>query len=198
MLYEFARGLLRPVFKFFYRIKVEGVENLPEDGPFIICSNHTSSIDPIFIGVSLPVKRIYSMAKVELFKNKFIGYILRNLHAFPVKRGEADLGSIKNALKLLNDRKILGIFPEGTRNKSEDVKAEPGIAMLSIKSRAPIVPVAIKSNYKFFNKTILYVGKPLSLEQYYDVRLKTEDYTRISFDIMKSIKETQKGENSSR
>lgn len=193
MLYRFAKWLLRPIFGFFYNIKLEGLENLPEKGPLIICSNHTSAIDPIMLGVMMPYKRIYSMAKAELFRNKLIGWLMYKLYVFPVKRGEADLKSIKTSLKVLKDGEIMGIFPEGTRNRTGEVKAEPGVAMIAVKAHAQVLPVAIISNYKFFNKTILRIGNSVNLEEYYDQKLQNEDYHNISLEIMQKINEMSKG-----
>jgi 1-acyl-sn-glycerol-3-phosphate acyltransferase len=192
MLYRICRGILKPIFFLFYNVKVEGLENLPNKGPLVVCANHTNAIDPIMLAIALPYT-MYSMAKAELFKNKLFGYFLKNIGVFPVKRGEADIKSIKTCLKLLKENKIMGMFPEGTRNKSEDIKAEPGIAMIAIKSHAPVLPIAIISNYKFFNRTTVKIGKLIMLDKYYDNKLQGEDYQNISMDIMRYIKEISKG-----
>lgn len=192
MLYRICRGILKPIFFLFYNIKVEGKENLPKEGPLIVCANHTSAIDPVILAVSVPY-RIYSMAKAELFNNKLFGWYLRSIGVFPVKRGEADIKSIKTSLKLLKENKIMGIFPEGTRNKTGDLKAEPGVAMLAIRAQAPVLPIAIISNYKFFKRTTVIIGKPIHLEEHYEKKLQSEDYSNISLDIMRYIKQISKG-----
>ena len=69
MFYRFARALLIPVFLLFYNYRITGRENIPKDGSYIVCANHVSAIDPIFVGIAIP-KRMYFMAKVELFRNK--------------------------------------------------------------------------------------------------------------------------------
>lgn len=187
MIFRIIRGILRPIFRVLYNIKLEGTENLPEQGAMIICANHGSAIDPIILGVSMPYKKMYSMAKAELFKNKLFGYFLTSIGVFPVKRGEADIKSIKKALSILKSGQIMGMFPEGTRHKTEELQAEPGVAMLAVKGHAKILPVAIISNYKFFNRTIVKIGQPMKLEQYYDKKLQNEDYQSISLNIMKQI-----------
>ncbi|MDF2839346.1 MAG: 1-acyl-sn-glycerol-3-phosphate acyltransferase [Clostridia bacterium] len=192
MLYRIVRGILKPIFFLFYNVKVEGKHNLPAGGPLLICANHTNAIDPIILAISLPYK-MHSMAKVELFKNKFFGAFLRNIGVFPVKRGEADMKSIKTCLKLLKENKIMGMFPEGTRNKTGELKAEPGVAMIAIRSNSPVLPIAIISNYKFFSRTIVRIGKPMMLDKYYDEKLQSEDYLNISMDIMRYIKDISKG-----
>lgn len=193
MLYRIARGILRPIFRLLYNVQVEGAENLPKTGPLIICANHTSAIDPIILAISMPYKKIYSMAKAELFKNKLFAYLLDKIYVFPVKRGEADLKSIKTSLKVLKDGQIMGIFPEGTRNRSGEVKAEPGVAMIAVKAHSQVLPVAIVSNYKLFNRTWVKIGKPIALEQYYDQKLQNEDYHNISIEIMQKINQMSKG-----
>ncbi|HOR85357.1 MAG TPA: lysophospholipid acyltransferase family protein [Bacillota bacterium] len=193
MLYSFARALLIPIFLFFYNYRVIGRENIPKDGAYIVCSNHVSAIDPIFVGISIP-HRMYFMAKVELFKNKLIGALMHGLGVFPIKRGEADIKGIKTSLKILNSGKVLALFPEGTRNKTDEAIAEPGIAMIAIRSKTPVVPVAIISSYKFFRRTRVVIGKPVELAEYYGKKLLNEEYIKISHGIMDKINELKRDE----
>ena len=186
MLYRIVRDILKPFFYMIYNIRVEGRENLPEKGPLIICANHTNVIDPIILAVSLPYN-INSMAKAELFKNKLFAFFLNKIGVFPVKRGEADIKSIKTSLKLLKENKVMGIFPEGTRNKTGELKAEPGVAMIAIRAGSPVLPIAIVGNYKLFHRTIVKIGKPVLMDKYSNQKLQNEDYQNISMDIMKYI-----------
>lgn len=190
MLYIIAKILLKPIFFIIYNISVEGINNIPESEGYIVCGNHTRAVDPILLGLAFP-SQIHFMAKHELFNNKFLKILFNALGAFPIKRGKPDLKSIKTSLKLLKEEKNIGIFPEGTRNKTNELKAEPGIAMLSIKSKASIVPVAIKTNYKLFNKTKIIIGDIINLNEFFDKKLKNDDYINISIGIMKKIKELQ-------
>ena len=191
MFYSFARAILIPIFLLLFNYRVTGRENVPKEGAYIVCSNHVNAIDPIIVGISL-TKRMYFMAKAELFKNKLLGTLIQGLGVFPVKRGEADIKSIKTSLKLLANGKVLALFPEGTRNKTSEVVAEPGIAMLAIKSKVPVVPVAIISSYKFFRRTKVIIGKPIELIEYHDRKLHNEDYLKISLDIMSKINELKR------
>ena len=199
MLYSFARSLLVPIFFLLYNYRVIGSDNVPKDGGYIVCANHVSAIDPILVGVSLR-KSMYFMAKSELFKNVFLRTLLNWINVFPVKRGEADIRSIKTSLKLLGSGKVLGLFPEGTRNKTSEIVAEPGIAMLAVKSKVPVLPVAIISSYKFFKKTKIVIGKPIELTEYHGRKLLNEDYQKISHDIMNIInglkRDMENGNNS--
>lgn len=199
MLYSFAKVLLIPIFLLLYNYRVTGRENIPAEGAYIVCANHVTLMDPIIVGISLP-RRMHFMAKAELFKNAFLRALMNGLGAFPIKRGEADIKSIKTSLKLLSSGKVIGLFPEGTRNKTNEVIAEPGIAMLAVKAKVPVVPVAIVSSYKFFKRTKVIIGKPIELTEYYDRKLLNEDYLKISLDIMNTInklkRDTENGNNS--
>jgi len=186
--YKTVKFFLKPLFDFLFYVRVEGLENLPKQNGYIVCGNHARAIDPILIGVNLPQK-VHFMAKSELFKNKVMGLVVSRLGAFPVKRGEADLKSIKTSLRLLQNKQNIGIFPEGTRNLSGELKAEPGIAMLAVRSKCPVVPVSIKTNYKLFRRTNIIVGETIKMEEYFDAKLKNEDYIKISLEIMKIIRE---------
>jgi len=121
---------------------------IPRHGGFILASNHISNLDPMLLGIC-SVRRMNFMAKIELFKG-FLGYLLVRLGSFPVRRGEADFGAMREALKRLKDGKPVLIFVEGTRriNDDEPPKAQPGVGFIAMKSKVPIVPVYIKGTNK--------------------------------------------------
>ncbi|WP_352417878.1 lysophospholipid acyltransferase family protein [Proteiniborus sp.] len=186
-LYSFLRTILFVVFRLVFRINVTGIENVPTEGKIIICSNHVSMLDPITVAISVP-RRIYFMAKKELFKNKIFGKLLDKLGAFPVDREGADLSAIRNSLKILKSEEALGIFPEGTRSKKEEIdNAKPGIAMISIKGKAPIVPIYIDTKYKLFKKINIIIGEQIISEEYYNQKFNMEDYKEFSKQVMTKI-----------
>ncbi|ADH60915.1 1-acyl-sn-glycerol-3-phosphate acyltransferase [Thermoanaerobacter mathranii subsp. mathranii str. A3] len=188
MFYYIAKIIVRAIIKVIFKIEIKGLENIPKKGPVIICSNHISFLDPPVIGALLN-RRIYFMAKEELFKNPFLRLLLgTGLGAFPVKRGTADLSAIKTALTYLKKGKAIGIFPEGTRSKTGQLqKAEPGVAMLAIKGNAPVVPIAIKGRYGLFSKIIINIGKPMNFDKYANSRLSSQQLFVIGEEIMKEI-----------
>ncbi|MGH2331899.1 lysophospholipid acyltransferase family protein [Thermoanaerobacter mathranii] len=188
MFYYIAKIIVRTIIKVIFKIEIKGLENIPKKGPVIICSNHISFLDPPVIGALLN-RRIYFMAKEELFKNPFLRLLLgTGLGAFPVKRGTADLSAIKTALTYLKKGKAIGIFPEGTRSKTGQLqKAEPGVAMLAIKGNAPVVPIAIKGRYGLFSKIIINIGKPMNFDKYANSRLSSQQLFVIGEEIMKEI-----------
>ncbi len=164
MLYNFAKILFRIYFALFYRVKVEGIENIPEEGPVLLYANHPSAWDMILIACFMK-RKIHFMAKVELFKNPLFAYILRKLGAFPISRGTGDVGSIKTVFKLLKQGKVVGIFPEGTRTPKKNLnKGKGGAAMFALRSNAPVLPVAVVWNKKKFTTLRLVFGETFVLE----------------------------------
>lgn len=185
--YKFAKGLLKGIFKIIYRVEVQGIEKIPDEGKAILCANHKSNLDPIVLGIICP-RPIFFMAKKELFQNKLISKILYSLNAFPVDRQGSDISAIRKSLEILKNDQILGIFPEGTRVSSVDINsAKPGISMIAIKSKSPIIPVYIDSSYKPFQKVKIKIGDMIYLDNYHDKKLRTEDYKDISIKILQSI-----------
>lgn len=188
MFYYVAKYIVLFIINVIFRIEVEGYENIPERGPIIICPNHISFLDPPIIGAVF-TRRIFFMAKAELFKNPLFKFILSNgLGAFPVKRGTSDLTAIKIALKHLKNGHVVGIFPEGTRSKTGKLqKAEPGVSLLSVKGNAPVLPIGIKSTYKLFSKVVIKIGKPIYFDEYQNIHLTSQDMANIGEKIMFEI-----------
>ena len=132
-------------FLFFPRT-VKGWDNVPRKGAYILACNHISNLDPVVIGISTP-RRLHFMAKAELFKQPFVGWWLRKLWAFPIKRGEADFRALKESLKWLKKGEPVLVFPEGTRRKEDKpVNPQPGTGFIALKSQAPIVPVYVRGS----------------------------------------------------
>ncbi len=169
MFYELVRFIFSFLYFFLFRLKVIGRENIPDSGAFIIASNHVSLLDPPTLGVACKNRRIDFMAKIELFKNPLFGATISRLGAFPVRRGMADRNAIKIALKRLNEGRILGIFPEGTRSMDGNLgKAEPGALALAVKTGTAIIPAAINGTEKVslacpFPKITVAFGRPITI-----------------------------------
>lgn len=176
-----------------YPTKIVGRKNLPK-GKAILTVNHTSNMDIVLLLIHLHEKK-YTLAKKELFKNKFIGGILKSYGAIPVDREGSDIVAIKKSLKLLSKGKKLIIFPEGTRNKNEDISVmgelKTGTAMIAIKSKTPIVPVWISRRPKAFRKTVIKIGKPFELEDFYGKKLNEEllqEATKVIAEKMEELR----------
>lgn len=185
--YKICRGICNALFNIFFRVKVVGRERIPEDNRAIVCSNHISNLDPITLAIAVP-RPIHFMAKKELFNNKLLKGLIEKLGAFPVDREGSDLSAIRNSMKILKKDGILGIFPEGTRVYEPDIKnAKPGIGLIAIKTQAPIIPIYIDSKYKPFGKILVKIGEPIEVDKYYKQKTTSEDYKKLSEDIMYSI-----------
>lgn len=195
MLYRFAQGLMWVVLHFLYRIEVKGIENIPEDDGALICPNHYNNFDPFMVAITLK-RKIRFMAKYEAFKNPVLRFLLNNIGVYPVRRGEADLNAVKTTLKILKDKQLVGMFPEGTRVKGGEFgKANPGVAMFSIKSGKPVIPVYISGSYKPFTKMGIEYGKPKNFEVEKGQKLTNDDYTELSQIVMQEIKKLREGNN---
>lgn len=187
MFYKLIRNIARVLLAPFYPVRIHGSENIPDTGKLILCSNHASNWDPIFISIGV-TRKINWMGKKELFQNKVLSFLIRKLGVFPVDRDGSDINAIKNSLRILKKDEILGIFPEGTRVKEfkpENVKH--GATLLSVRSKSPILPVYIDSNYKIFNKVNIYIGKPIEYYKETDKNIKEKDYGEISRELLETI-----------
>jgi 1-acyl-sn-glycerol-3-phosphate acyltransferase len=122
---------------------VKGIENVPLRGPVILAGNHLNVTDPPILTFVIP-RRIVWMAKQELFDIPVAGALYRMFGCIPVRRAEADLRALRRSQQVLRRGHILGMFPEGTRSAGEGLqRAEPGTALLALRSGVPIVPVGI-------------------------------------------------------
>lgn len=166
MLYSTLRMIVRFFFSVIFRYRVIGVENIPKTGPAIICSNHTSVLDPPILG-SASNRIIHFMAKEELFRIPLFRNLIQFLHAYPVNRAGGGRLALKRSLELLKEDKILGIFPEGTRTKTGKLgKGRVGAALLASKVGAPIIPTAIVGPYRLFGPVKVVFGKPIDPRQF--------------------------------
>jgi len=167
MIYSTIRFLFGWIYRLIFNIKIEGTENIPEEGGAIVLSTHTSLFDPITLGFCIKKRKLRFMAKDELFKFKFFAMFLRSLGAFPIRRGSRDKAAIATAAEVLNDGQLLVIFPEGTRSKSGKVGAfKPGALLLAHKAGTPLVPVVMvsKRGYRLFGGIRIIFGKPVTVK----------------------------------
>lgn len=164
----FVRYTVWGIYKLFYNFHIEGIENIPQDRPLVMASNHRSYADPVIL--TMPMKRpVTYMAKEELFKNKLFGWFIKKLGAFPVKRGAGDMQVIDDSIAILNSGRNLVIFPEGTRSKDGKVgKGKTGVALIAAKSGADVLPCGIifeGEKLKFRSKLTLRFGKVIPAEE---------------------------------
>ncbi|MCK4532403.1 1-acyl-sn-glycerol-3-phosphate acyltransferase [bacterium] len=179
ILWLLVRGLLS--------LKTYGRKNFPQKGKVIIAPNHTSYLDPPIVGVAVR-RKIYSLAKKELFRVSLFGKTLKAINVIPIKRGGASGSSLKKVIDYLNSGEGVVVFPEGTRSKDGKLgKAKRGIGLLVVKAKAPVLPVLVEYNNSCFNFKSVKVkfGKLL---YYNDFPENKESYEAISNDIIKQIR----------
>lgn len=152
MMYFIVRNFLKLFFIIFMGFRVYRKEKVPKKGAFILASNHVSHLDPPALASASP-RILYFMARHTLFENRLFGWLIGSCNSFPVRRGEADMGAMKKAIRLLKSGKSLLIFPEGTRSETgEMADAQPGLGYLSLMSDAPILPAYVVGTDKAMPK----------------------------------------------
>ncbi|HBG22025.1 MAG: lysophospholipid acyltransferase family protein [Syntrophaceticus sp.] len=171
MIYRICRNLIRFFFVVFCRWKVEGAENIPEQGPVLVAANHFSYWDPVVLACALD-RKIHFMAKSNIFEIPVLGLLVPYFGAFPVNRTKrADRKSLRTAVNLLDEGKVVGIFPEGTRSGTGSLlPALPGAAFLICKAGVPVCPVALVRKKRIFGNNLfpcyhVLIGESFSMEE---------------------------------
>lgn len=170
LIYRFCRSFVRGVIYSLYRVKIRGVEHLSTAGPLIIAPVHRSLLDIPIIGAGSE-RRIRSLAKIELFSPKPLGWFLSALSAYPVRRGTADREALRISMMLLESGEVMIVYPEGTRRSGPEVTdIFDGCAYLAAKTGALVVPVGIGGTEDAMPKNkwiprltrvVIHVGEPL-------------------------------------
>jgi 1-acyl-sn-glycerol-3-phosphate acyltransferase len=145
-LYETVRLLLRWL-RWWVRLEVRGLENLPARGPILIVSNHDAWLDPLVILESMMWKgrQLRFLAKASLWKFEPFAWVLDGAGQIPIRRGEGDLAAIESAVDSLADGEAIGIFPEGTLSRGQELRARRGVARLALACpETPVVLVAVQ------------------------------------------------------
>lgn len=191
--FHFLYAVIWPFFNLVRPIYAVGRENIP-DGPVVICPNHTSIGDPFYaafaFGWKFPMRAI---AKIEIMRVPFVGWILGKAGVFGIDRGHADMKAIKTALKVLKDGNKLLLFPEGTRvHEGEDVAAKTGAAMFATRTGVPLMPVYIPRKKKLFARNEVIIGKPYQPE-FAGRKPTSEELDAITHDLMERVRKLGEG-----
>lgn len=163
---KFYNGVKKVVgipLKLFFDVRVSGLENIPEEN-YILAGNHKSMWDIILLATSIPTN-IRFMAKKELFNNSITESFFSKAGAFPVDRDNIDINAIKTALRLLKEGETIGVFPEGTRNKTKALilPFKEGVTRIATKTNKVIVPFGIDGDYKLGKQIYLNIGEPIDM-----------------------------------
>ena len=187
-MYKFLKGFANILAHIFYRVKIIGKENIPDEGAYSLCGNHLHAFDYVFL-VANTKRKIHFIAKAELFKHWFMRWIEKPFGLIRVDRSKTqDIESMKKSLKVLKDGEILGIFPEGTRNGlAKNVEVKTGVAYFTVKTGVKVIPVGINGNFKLFSKVTYNIGQPMDFSEYFGRKPNKEDLDSITDKIMSNI-----------
>ena len=161
--YRFIRGLAKLICAIVFPTKVTGVENIPAEGPVLLCCNHVSMVDPVFLACALK-RRVTYLAKKELFGTKFTNWFFRSLGMVPVDRGASDIQAMRVCMDVLKQGGVLGIFPQGHRYKNDESREmQNGAAMMALRARPTVIAAHVSAPLKPFRKTYIRISAPLDL-----------------------------------
>lgn len=161
-LYKICKLIYSFLLKILFRPKVYGTENIPKEGSLIFAGNHKHALDPIVV-MSNTNRVVHYMAKEELFKGLH-GIIFEKIGLIKIHRNRSNPLAVIEAENILKQGGTIGVFPEGTRNRTENelLKFKHGTVVIAKKTNTKIVPFAIKGKYKLFRKGIIIeFGKPI-------------------------------------
>lgn len=194
MFYHFLHFNFTVISRLFLRCRVVGKGNVPHHRACIIVANHVNLLDSPLLGISLG-RKVYFMAKEEMFGSPLIGYLAGQFGAFPVAKGKLDRRAGRKATELLAKGQALIILPEGTRSKDGKLgPAYPGAALLAVKKGVPIIPVGISGTGKLTGrwwlrkraKITINIGQPFTLMANGD-KLSKEETARLTDEVMSHI-----------
>ena len=174
-LYELTRVLANILFHTIMPVKFHHKERLLQDPPFVLIANHRHALDPIAMAMGIPKKQIVFLAKKELGKTPFTQNLMTRLHCILVDRHNVDMEAMRSCMKAIKMKKILLIFPEGTRHhEGEMEQIESGTALITMRSKAPVIPIYFDRKLSFFRVTNLYVGEPIPYDDLLEKGINTE------------------------
>jgi 1-acyl-sn-glycerol-3-phosphate acyltransferase len=168
--YRAAGLVVKPLMRAWFRLRVEGADHLPADGPVILAANHRSNVDPVLVATAVR-RPVFFMAKAELFVGP-LGPILHWIGQFPVRRGGLDREALRQTDAVLASRAVLGLFPEGTRGEGRFATIHAGLGYIVLRQQCPVLPVALFGSERvrrrggwlpFASPVRVVVGPPLDL-----------------------------------
>ena len=168
--------------------KYHGLENVPEQAPYIVISNHRSWVDPIYIASKLKKHPIRFLGKKELGGNKFTKWLSDKCRVILVDRNNSDMAAMRSCVNALKEGDVLGIFPEGTRHKEDTMQElHSGASFIAMRSKATILPIYIEKPAKFFQKNQVYIGKPLDTKALYAMPANNDTVTELTKLMQKEV-----------
>ena len=181
MIFWIMKFILFIPFTLFFPCSMKGKKKIPKGKAIIVC-NHKSNVDYIYLWNKIWRKQ-YVLSKDSLYKNPIFRWFFRSNGGIPVNREKVGLSTIKESMAVLKNNKLLTIFPEGTRNKTNEpfLEFKAGASVFAVKTNAPISPVYIVKNGNFFVFNKVLIGDPI----YFDDTFKGEEGTQKANEIIK-------------
>jgi 1-acyl-sn-glycerol-3-phosphate acyltransferase len=160
--YEVVRGLANVIFHTVMPVRFHHKERLDRERPYIMIANHNHALDPVPMAMAVKHDQLVFLGKKELGSKPWIRKMLTRLHCILVDRHNVDMEAMRACMKAVKMKKILLIFPEGTRHHEGQMEhIEAGTALIAMRSRAPVIPIYFDRKLSFFRITNLYVGEPI-------------------------------------
>ncbi len=157
-----SSGLMKAI----YNAEVIGSENIPAEGPIVLAGNHTSMLDIPLVWYASS-RHVRFLAKKEIFDVPVVSKMGHMVGAIPIDRDKLDLQAVRDSIKLLRNGEVLGIFPEGTRNKNDELLPfHPGATNLAIKTKALVVPFGISGEFHLNSKITIRFGEAMQFAGY--------------------------------
>ena len=199
MVYPIAKKIFPPIISMWIK-EVNGLENVPKKGPFIIAANHASYMDHLIISsIFVPYldKKVFHLSKKEYFEHAFSRIWHRHWGAIPIDRQKGGKKALKWAVKALKQHKVIVIHPEGTRTLTGKLlMAKTGVARLALSSKSPVIPVGLIGTFEMlpkgkyipkFKRAVMNIGKPMHFEKYYNKKINKRMLREATTIIMKEI-----------
>jgi len=199
--YSLARKIFGPLIRKVWIEKIEGLENIPKEGPVIIASNHQSYFDFLCFIAASP-RKVHYLAAEKFYKNRMWRPVMNLTGQIKVERTAHNKGEVYNKVySALDQGKMIGIFPEGTRSSDGEIhKPFTGVAKFALNAKVPILPVGIIGTYNIMSrhdkrpkfrgaKAKIRIGKPMYFSQYSNIQPTDRDYKLVTDKIMDSIAE---------
>lgn len=160
--YEVLRGVAQVVFHTILPVRFHHKERLERERPYVMIANHNHALDPVPMAMAVKHDQLVFLGKKELGKKPWIRRLLTRLHVILVDRHNVDMEAMRACMKAIKMKKILLIFPEGTRHHEGQMEQiEAGTALIAMRSKAPVVPIYFDRKMSPFRITNLYVGEPI-------------------------------------
>lgn len=182
MFYEFSRHLAQLLAHTYFQTRIVGKEHFPQQGAVILVANHASYLDPFLLSITTR-RKIHFLTYAGYYYDPKCYWFCKRTCCIPLKKAGNDISAFKKVLRVLHAGEVVGMFPEGARSFTGKLEpAEPGVALIAIKSNVPILPMGIQGAYELFprgakfpkpGRITLTFGTPFSLSMYMDIQQKT-------------------------